>query len=743
MIELRVLGSPTLIAPDGDEGLSVLAQPRRLALLTYLAMHTADGFHRRDRLLGLFWPEMDEKSARSALTAALSYIKKALGEGVVTTRGKEEVGISSTEVWCDASAFIHEVRHGDPAFAGELYRGDLLEGLIIDVGLDFDRWLEGERARLRRAAVDVMGVVVESGVPARGLDVGVWAERAVALDPMDGPSVRRLMEILSASGHRSAVLDVYARFAQRLEEDWGIEPPAEMADFVSRIREGTSGAIPTTLGVPRAHGPTERKPRLPKRQASVSNVGRPGIGGGISHGAGTLEDWPGHRPDGRLSTRGWAVRIAIATVSVATVLLVAGRGPAPTQQWWYWETPPPESGIDLLANETPAQQAYWKGADALHRWASGGRMTLEESRDHYSTAVAMDPDLGVAWLFLAEANAMLFSRHGRRAEDAAASLAAVEALRRRAPGSAEALAAGGLYARRVERAPLEARRRMEEANDALPNNASILQWLAYIERDLGNVDRSIDLLYQVQDVLPGMAARQLALVLMMSRRFDEAEDILARRIDARPNDTAARANLSEIALSRDGDLDARRTFLERYLPARGISQLSWWRLEFMAGQYAEALAILAEAPNDATDPEPAALLRARTLRALGDSAAAKRAFEESRADLERSSVERSTDERYRLSLAEVYASLGMTRDAALAMNAAEALVPEDHASRGNRIRFAWAVVHTWLGEFDLATAQLERLLDLPSGYTQHDFALNPLFQPLHNNARFRRLADLR
>jgi len=48
MIELRLLSSLHLKGSEGKTLRSVLAQPKRVALLAYLAVARPDGFHRRD-----------------------------------------------------------------------------------------------------------------------------------------------------------------------------------------------------------------------------------------------------------------------------------------------------------------------------------------------------------------------------------------------------------------------------------------------------------------------------------------------------------------------------------------------------------------------------------------------------------------------------------------------------------------------------------------------------------------------
>lgn len=148
MIEFRVLGSLDLRGPGGETLLAVLAQPKRVALLAYLAVATPRGFHRRDKLLGLFWPERDQEHGRSALRKALYFLRQSLGEEMLVSRGDEEVGLAEGEVWCDAVAFEEALEGGDPGKALELYGGDLLEGFYISEAPEFERWLAAERQRL-------------------------------------------------------------------------------------------------------------------------------------------------------------------------------------------------------------------------------------------------------------------------------------------------------------------------------------------------------------------------------------------------------------------------------------------------------------------------------------------------------------------------------------------------------------------------------------------------------------------
>src|SRR6267378_1864865 len=105
MIKFRLFGTVRLTDASGHEVKSLLTRSRRLALLAYLAAATPRGFRRRDSLLALFWPELDQEHARAALRQALHVLRGALGGDVVTTRGDEEIGLDFGRFWCDVVAF--------------------------------------------------------------------------------------------------------------------------------------------------------------------------------------------------------------------------------------------------------------------------------------------------------------------------------------------------------------------------------------------------------------------------------------------------------------------------------------------------------------------------------------------------------------------------------------------------------------------------------------------------------------
>src|SRR2546425_3488305 len=251
MIELRMLGRLSLTSADGRDVRSLLGQPRRLALLAYLAAATPQGFHRRDTLLALFWPELDQEHARAALRQALHVVRDALDAGAVTSRGDEEIGLDCDQVSCDVVAFERAVDREQFREALDLYRGDLLEGFFISGAPEFERWLETGRARLREAAARAARNLSERAEARDNLTTAVQlARRAAQLVPSDEAALRRLIAVLDRHGDRAGALQAYEEFAAGGAADYDAEPAAETRALIAAVRARPRAAPVSVLLLP-------------------------------------------------------------------------------------------------------------------------------------------------------------------------------------------------------------------------------------------------------------------------------------------------------------------------------------------------------------------------------------------------------------------------------------------------------------------------------------------------------------
>ena len=237
MIHFYTLGSLDLRADDGRQLRSVLAQPKRVALLAYLAACGKGDSHRRDTLLGVFWPDLDEPRARHALNQSLYVLRRAIGPSVFVSTGDEELGLDPEALWCDAAVFMEAAEAGRAEEALEHYRGELLEGFFISEAPEFEKWLDGERIRLRRLATRSARSLAEAHEATGNLELAAeWARKAAAFSPSDESAIRRLVSLLDRAGDRASAVRTYEEFATRLHDELGVDPSPETQELVAAIR---------------------------------------------------------------------------------------------------------------------------------------------------------------------------------------------------------------------------------------------------------------------------------------------------------------------------------------------------------------------------------------------------------------------------------------------------------------------------------------------------------------------------
>ena len=238
MYLLRTLGAVGLYREAAGEFAPVTIQPKRLALLTFLARAEFGVCLRRDALIAVFWPESDPEHARGALRQALRGLRQVFGDGVLVTRGEEEIGTAPAALLCDAGEFEREVAAGDFQAALAHYRGDFLEGFHIgEATPEFEQWVDAERIRLRRSAARAVRAAADAaertGDVAGAAD---WARRASELAPDDETALVRVLGLMDRQGNRAGALAIYESFRRRLSESYDTEPSPETRAQVAVIR---------------------------------------------------------------------------------------------------------------------------------------------------------------------------------------------------------------------------------------------------------------------------------------------------------------------------------------------------------------------------------------------------------------------------------------------------------------------------------------------------------------------------
>jgi len=212
MVELRALGAIDL-RRDGTELAAVLTQSKHLALVLFLDIARPHGFHRRDRLLAMLWPGLDDSHGRAALSKAIDHIRRELGESAIATRG-DEVMLDPVYIRSDVRVLEAALANSDHMRAVQLYQGPLADGFFVDEAPEFERWLTDQRDRIENSVSEAAWFLAENAKREGNIDdATMFARSAVLLTRDDEPTIRRLMRFLESVGDRAGALRAYDEFA--------------------------------------------------------------------------------------------------------------------------------------------------------------------------------------------------------------------------------------------------------------------------------------------------------------------------------------------------------------------------------------------------------------------------------------------------------------------------------------------------------------------------------------------------
>ncbi len=237
MHSLRMLGGIGLTDSDGREIDALLRQPKHVALLVYLALPEPGTWHRRDSILGVLWGDHEQTRARSALRSALYTLRGHLPEGMIRSRGQDEISLNPAMIITDLAAMRDDLEGGRDSDALARYRGELLPGLYISEGSEFEKWLGSERKRanaLARQSASKLADRLERVGDITGA-IGA-ARRAAELDPDDEAAARRWIALLDRAGDRAQAFAVYEKFRNHMADAFGVRPSAETVALLDKVR---------------------------------------------------------------------------------------------------------------------------------------------------------------------------------------------------------------------------------------------------------------------------------------------------------------------------------------------------------------------------------------------------------------------------------------------------------------------------------------------------------------------------
>ena len=255
-LQLSLLGS--FAAMLGGKRVDSFRTSKVQALLIYLLLQRLeepDGRVTREQMMALLWPEKSGKRARDNLRQALYHLRKMIPE--LTSRESDGEGApvpfvlsDRQHVWInpeagyslDVARFMRLCEAGsyeELAEAVELSGGDFLADFYLEDSSEFENWVAGWRAQLRRQMMDALERLVEANLERGKAEEAVrYARLQLALDDLRESAHRQAMVALSRMGRRAEAVRQYERCRKLLEEELGVAPSAETKAVLEAVREG-------------------------------------------------------------------------------------------------------------------------------------------------------------------------------------------------------------------------------------------------------------------------------------------------------------------------------------------------------------------------------------------------------------------------------------------------------------------------------------------------------------------------
>ncbi|HUF36410.1 MAG TPA: protein kinase [Gemmatimonadales bacterium] len=403
---------------------------------------------------------------------------------------------------------------------------------------------------------------------------------------------------------------------------------------------------------------------------------------------------------------------------------------------------------ELVSRPTKSVAAYDAFLKAEAAAASGAPADQRRAVGFYQEAIRLDPSFALAWARMGRTAAYVYVNTGSLPEVAEITRVAAERARQLAPHHPESYAAHALYQANVGRDPAQALATIEAGLRTAPNSADLLATASSLDQTLGTYETAVTRLERAFTLDPRstLISRRLGYSLMVLRRYSEAKTAFARGLTLAPGNLGLVQNLALVHLG-EGNVEAVRRLADN----RG-SSIERDRLLAYMSQYEELGWTLDRAQQDRVlqlgpelfddDRGAWAMVRAHFYHQRGDQARQRAWADTARVAFEILRREVDDDAQYAVIHGVALAYLGRFQEAIReGERGLELLPPSKDAYFGPYVQHQLVRINLLAGEHERALDLLEPLLKMPYTLTPAWLRIDPMFEPVRNHPRFRRLVE--
>jgi len=408
--------------------------------------------------------------------------------------------------------------------------------------------------------------------------------------------------------------------------------------------------------------------------------------------------------------------------------------------------------LSLRSRPTENIEAYdyfLRGNEYVHRGELENDFKI--AIQMYERAVELDPKFALAYAQLSWAHALMYWMYYDRTDQRLAmAKKAVDRALQLAPDSPETHLALGRY---YYHGYSDWNRALEEfaiARQSQPNNSDLLLFIGAVQRRQGKFEEALANIKRASelDPLSNHLTLELGGMFMFMRNYPEALRYLNRAISLAPDMPDPYVGKATLYLCWEGSTEKARAVVEEALknirsPGESAIVDLLITLDVYEGNYQKALDRLSLKSEDSDHHFffiPRAIRCAGIYGYMNENELAKKYYDEGRSILESKIKERPEDARFHSTLGIAYAGLGRKEDAIREGKLAVELLPVNMDTLRGVYRAKDLVqIYVMVGEFDIAMDQIESLLSKPSGLSIPLLRLDPVWAPLREQPRFKKL----
>lgn len=240
---------------DGEEITSQLPTKAQ-ALLSYLVVNPR--VHPRVFLATLLWGEKSDERAQRSLRVELVKMRDILSEVFLNTTRTIVEFDHNAPYTLDVEAFeqyiqINYSRSDDDLLERlsrgvALYRGEFLEGLVVNDAPGFEEWLGQQREQYHRLTLSALDKLVDLCARRGYVEEGIrYAQQLLQMERWDEKTHRQLMHLYARNHQKAAALTQYEICRKTLYDAFGIEPNEETKAMYQEVLAWPEPRLPERL----------------------------------------------------------------------------------------------------------------------------------------------------------------------------------------------------------------------------------------------------------------------------------------------------------------------------------------------------------------------------------------------------------------------------------------------------------------------------------------------------------------